>query len=713
MDSPQAVPPRLDIGGIANPRSVAVFGASDNKDKFGGRVMHYLTRHGFAGRVLPINPNRAEVLGFPAFRSIADAPKPIDVAILAVPAASLVQSVGECAAAGVGCCVVMTTGFAEAGTDEGRDQQRRIVETARAAGMRIVGPNCMGMISPLANMALTSSLVLEIDRIRTGSVGLVSQSGALMVSIFNRAHDAGIGFSLCVSLGNQSDLEICDFIDYLVGDAATKAICVYVEGFKDGARFLRSAAACRAAGKPLVIVKTGRTPAGERAAQSHTASLAGSYAVLQAACRRHGAILTDDPDAMVRLADLLVRWPTLGGDGIGVVSPSGGGAGIGVDRTVEAGMRLAVLSDATKKRLLEVLIPPQADNPIDLGGRRSGDVAGTAGKVMTPMAQDPDVAALLVVLTTVPFYEATTKELASAALASGKPVLFSVTPGSAADGPRRGLRELGCPYFDSLDQALRVLKLMVDYRALKAQDMHAPPRPGDLPPPASLRGLQAGRLTEPEAKRLLAAYGVPVTREAVAASPEAAVEAAGRIGYPVALKVVARDLVHKSDVGAVKLGLADEAALRTAWQAATESVRRHMPGAAIDGCVVQEMVRGEAELIVGVRRDPLYGPVVLVGFGGVLVEVLEDVQLALAPISPAQGEALMRRLRLWPVLAGVRGRKPLDVPAVAHVLSRLSWLAVDLGERLVDLEVNPLMVRTTGGGVVAADARGMLAALKA
>jgi acetyl-CoA synthetase (ADP-forming) len=256
---------------------------------------------------------------------------------------------------------------------------------------------------------------------------------------------------------------------------------------------------------------------------------------------------------------------------------------------------------------------------------------------------------------------------------------------------------------------LRVLKLMVDYRALRAVDTRAPTRPGDLPTRAKLHALPAGRLTEPEAKLLLATYGVPVTREAVAGDADAAVEAARKIGFPVALKVVARELVHKSDVGAVKLGLADDAAVRAAWRAATAAVRAGLPGVAIDGCVVQEMVRGDAELIVGIRRDPIYGPVVLVGFGGVLVEVLEDIQLALAPMSVEQAKALLRRLRLWPVLAGVRGRPALDVDRVADVLSRLSWLAVDLGERLVDLEVNPLMVRESGQGVVAADARGLLA----
>ena len=549
------IPARIDIGGIVSPRSVAVFGASDNKDKFGGRVMHYLVRHGFHGRILPINPNRAEVLGFPAYPSIGHAPGPVDVAMLAVPPKALLGVVQECADAGVGCCVIMTTGFAEAGEEDGRERQRRLVAIGRNSGMRIVGPNCMGLISPPAKMALTSSLVLEVERMHAGRIGLVSQSGALMVSIFNRAHDAHIGFSLCVSLGNQCDLEICDFIDHLIADPQTDAICVYVEGFVDGQRFLRSATACRQAGKPLIMVKTGRTEAGVRTARSHTASLAGSYATLEAACRKYGVVLMDDPDAMVHVASMLLRWRRVSGDGIGMVSPSGGGAGIGVDRVGEMGLRLATLSDRTKSQLLEILLAPQADNPIDLGGRRGGEAAGAAGQCVTIMGGDPDVAVLFVVLTTVPFYEATTRELARAALASGKPVLFWVTPGSAAEAPRRALQELGCPSFDTLDEALRVLRGLLSYRAPAAE---APPqRIGDLPAQPNLAGMTRGRLTEPEAKRLLAQFGVPVTREMFAATVDKALEAADAIGFPVVLKAVARELVHKSDIGAVRLNLAD------------------------------------------------------------------------------------------------------------------------------------------------------------
>lgn len=699
---------RIDIARLIDPRSVAVFGASDNKDKFGGRIMHYLTRHGYKGRVVPINPSRKEVLGLAAYPSIGAAPGPIDVAMLAVPAASLVASVRECAAAGVGACVIMTTGFTESGEPEGARREQELIAIVRETGMRVVGPNCMGLIIPRTSLALTSSLVLEIEAMRLGRIGLISQSGALMVSMFNKAHDAGIGFSACVSLGNQSDLEIADFLEWMVDDDGTDVICLYVEGLKNAGRFLRAAARAEAKGKPILMVKTGRTPDGERAARSHTASLAGSYAVLEAACRRHGVLLTDDPDGMVRAAELIRRWPPSAGDGIGILSSSGGGAGIGVDRVTEQGLRLAKLAPATKARLLDILLPPQADNPIDLGGRRQGDTMASAAACMDTLCTDPDVALQFVMLTTTPFYEPTTRELARSALSHGKPVVFSVTPGSAAAGPRRALAELDCPFFDSTDEALRAMRLyMARQRHLRLPARAAPERPAGLPMP-SLNTLGAGRLTEPETKALIARYSVAVTREKLATTAEEAPAAADAIGYPVALKGVARDLVHKSDIGAVRLGLANAGDVRRAYDSVMAALKRDPSVGRIEGCLVQEMAKGEAEVIVGIRRDAQFGPVVLAGIGGIMVEITGDVQLALAPVDTQEAQAMLQRLRGWPLLAGVRGRPALDVEAVVDVICRLSWLATDLGPNLIDLEVNPLLVRPAGQGVIAVDGRASL-----
>ncbi|MBI1735649.1 MAG: acetate--CoA ligase family protein [Candidatus Rokubacteria bacterium] len=689
---------------VLSPRSVAVIGASENPAKFGGRIMRYLTKHRFAGRIVPINPGRREVLGLPSYPSITDAPGPLDVAILAVPPDVLVASAAACAKAGVGAIVVMTTGFAELGR-EGAARQDELVRVARESGMRIVGPNCMGVINPRERLTLTSSFVLEVDALLVGEIGFISQSGALMVSTYNRAHDAGIGFSACASLGNQADLEIADFLDYLVEDAGTRVICLYVEGFKDAGRFLRGAEAARRAGKPLLVVKSGRSEAGVRAARSHTASLAGSYAVFEAACRDLGVLVMDDLDGMVRVADALVRWGRARGDGIGLFTPSGGGAAIAVDRMADRGLRLATLAPATRAALGEVMLPPYADNPVDIGGRRDENADGVVARAVEALASDPDVAALLAVWSTTPAYEARTREMGAAALASGKPVMVVVTPGSAADGPRRVLRELGCPYVDHLDEALRVLdRYLATGRSVAAPEL--PVRPHGCPGPGTvIEGPETGQLTEVEAKRLLGAWGVPVPRERLATTADEAVQAAEAIGYPVALKAVARRLVHKSDVGGVRLGLASGDEVRRAWADVTGALARELGASALDGCLVSEMVRGEAEVIVGATRDPQFGPVVVVGSGGTLVETLRDVQMALAPVSPAHALGLLRALRLWPVLAGVRGRPALDVAAVAGIVSRVSFLAADLADRLTELDVNPVIVRAAGGGAVAVDAR--------
>lgn len=702
----QRAPLRLSVGEILNPRSVAVFGASDNRNKFGGRVMHFLDRHGFPGRIVPVNRRRAVVFGRPAFSHIGQAPGPVDVAILAVPAGELPASVAECAEAEVGCCVIMTTGFAEAGED-GATRQAELTAIGRRSGMRILGPNCLGLINPLAHLALCSSVVLDVDALLVGEIGLVSQSGALMVSMLDRAYGEGIGFSTCVSLGNQADLEICDFLEYLIAEPRTRAICLYVEGFVDPARFLRAAATCREAGKPLLMLKTGRTDAGVRAARSHTASLAGSYAALATACRELGVLLCDDPDAMVRTANLLVRWPHVGGDGIGVISSSGGSAGILVDRLTERGLRLAKLGSATRAALADILLPPQADNPIDLGGRRPPESVEIADAAMRTLAADRDVSIIFLSLSSMPFFEPRTRLLAAEALAGGKPVICSVLPGPAADAPRRTLRELGCPYFDSINDALHVLDLIVEYRRLAVSRGTEPrTRPPGLPTLATDLLPSEDEPMPVALRALLSRYGIPLADERLATDEETAVAAAAAIGFPVALKGIARELVHKSDAGAVRLDLKDDDAVRRSWHEIAGRLRTCTRYGDFQGCIVQKMIRGAAELIVGVRRDEQYGPFVLVGFGGVLVEFLHDVQLAPAPVSPRRASTLLRSLRLAPLFDGVRGQPALDLSAASEIVCRVSWLAADLGDHLVDLEVNPVVLRPCGEGAVGVDLRG-------
>lgn len=705
--------PRLSIREILHPRSVAVFGASEDKGKFGGRILHYLMRHRFAGRIVPINPNRETVAGLACYPTIASAGADVDVAILAIPASSILPSVEACAAAGIGCCVIVSTGFAEADEEGGRVQER-IVQLARESGMRIIGPNCMGLINPNHALALSSSLVLEIPEMRRGSIGLISQSGALMVSIFDRAHEAGLGFSTCVSLGNQADIEICDVFEHLIEDPETKVVCMYVEGLKNAPRFAALAERAQVVQKPVIVVKTGRTEAGVKAARSHTASLAGSYAVLEAICRERGVLLMDDVDAMLVTADLLVRYGRAPAGGVGVFSPSGGGAGIGVDRVSSVGQPMARLSDSTRAALREHLLPPQADNPIDLGGRLKPDSPGSARAIIEIFSRDKDLAAILVMLTTTPRYEATAREIGEALLACGKAFVIAVMPGHSADGVRENLREIGCPFVNSVDEAVRALCGFLEHARLAAEPFRKAARPNALPDPAAPGGhLSRDRLSEHEVKEVVGQYGIRVASERFCASADEATEAAAEIGFPVALKAVSPDLVHKSDVGAVKLNLSDASAVGAACREIENALRERVPGAKLEGFLVAEMVSSSAELIFGIKHDEQFGPMVLAGFGGVTVELDPDTVLASAPIDPKAAASLLRRLRQFPLIDGYRGRQKADLDELAQMLSRLSFLAADAGDRLLELDLNPVLIRADDGKPVAVDARASLRAGRA
>jgi acyl-CoA synthetase (NDP forming) len=693
-------PARLSIARIFEPRRVAVFGASDDRGKWGGRIMHYLALHGFKGEIVPLNPRRETVQGRKCYARIADAP-PIDVAVIAVPAAVVPQTVRDCAAAGVGCCVIITAGFAEAGA-EGTAAQEEIARISAETGMRLVGPNCLGLINLRNGMALTSARVLDVEKIIPGHIGLLSQSGALMLSVYNRAHDQGIGFSQLVSLGNQADLDICDFFEHMIADPVTQVICLHIEGLPDGRRLVELLDRAREAQKPVIVLKTGRSSEGEAAARSHTASLAGAYPVFAAACREAGAVLVDDPDVMVLTADFILRSGPSRGDGIGIVSSSGGMNGIVADRFADHGLRLARLNDATRDALRPVMLPDHLDNPIDMGTRRQevGEVRDIAAQLVAAIAGDPDVGLIMIPLTTTPHYEASVSALTGALRTCGKPALFVVTPGSVATGVRAIIRESGLAYCDRLDDGLRLLQAYLGYKPPRSRQLRETAARNPLPP------LGSGYLSEPEAKALLAAAGLRVTRERRVRSAAEAGNAAEEIGYPVVLKGVSRTIVHKSDAGLVRLSLGDRAAVEAAFAKLFGTLKRLDPAA--EECLVSEMVVDGLELILGAKRDRQFGAVVMVGAGGVLVELVKDIEVALAPLSPEAAEGMLRRLRVWPLLQGFRGQPRRDIAAVIDALVKLGQLAAALEGRLIELDVNPLLVRREGEGAVAGDARAVL-----
>ncbi len=693
---------------LLNPRSVAVIGASEDQTKFGGRLYKTLLQHRYAGAVYPINPRRDALFGIKTFPSVDATPTAPDMVIMALPRDMVKDEIAACAARGAKAGIIITSKFSDAGP-EGLALEREVVAAAAAHGMRLIGPNCLGLISPANKLVLCSSPALNVDHLIEAPIGFISQSGALMGTLFDRSHGMGIGFSHCVSVGNQADLELNDFVEFLIEDERTEVICSYVEGIKSPQRFVDLARRARAAGKPWLMVKAGATADGSRAAYSHTASLAGDFAALKAVCERENVVMLDDPLDMLSLARAMVRYPRRAVRSVAVVTTSGGGGAITADRLSQAGIPLARFNAATAEALAAHYSEGQAANPIDVGGRKH-EGTDELGVVTAELAlADPATDLGLMVLTTAPDVPGLTRQLADGAekpAAGGKPTLYVMLPGRVAAPARAHLVERGLPFVDTLAEAMSVLKgwkTWSDYRAPGAPARPAQGYAFELP--------ATGLLGEAEAKALVARAGLPVNREVRVRTVEAALDAAGTLGFPLVLKVVSPDIAHKSDVGGVALNIADAGDLRARFERMRSRIAEAAPDARIEGYSLQAQEDGELELIVGARHDAQFGAQVVVGAGGVLVELLKDVAVLRAPVDADSARRAVAQLKVAPLLGAYRGRGPLDVEAVVDAIVRLGWLAHDLsrsaasGDEDFEIEVNPLKVRLAGQGAVAVDAR--------
>ena len=686
----------MSIATLLRPASVAVIGASEDQSKFGGRLYRLLLKHRFAGAVYPINPNRAELFGLKTYKDLRSTPTPADLVVMAVPRHLVRGVIAEAAEIGVRGAIIITSKFSDEGA-EGAAMEAELVTIARAANMRMIGPNCLGLISPANQLVLCSSPALDTDVLPVGTIGFASQSGAMMATVFDRARGRGVGFSHCVSVGNQADLELCDFVEYFLDDDRTRVICTYVEGLKDPARFVALAKRARALGKPWLMVKAGRTESGARAAFSHTASLAGKFAGLQAMCRDLGVIILDDFDAMILLAASLGRFPGRTVGSVTILTTSGGGGAISADRLASTGMPLTEFAPATIAALADHYADGQASNPIDFGGRKGGESVDIAGLTTVLIGGDPARDAIMAVLTTSPDMRTTTASIADATLAGGKPAIFVMTPGPAADAARAELVARTLPFTDSLEDAVRAVAGWREYCAWSA------PIPAERPAGLAVAALPAGAgpLSPAELAGLLTAYGLPIAKQAICTSIAEALRAAEAMTYPVALKAIGRDIVHKTEAGGVILGIANPAAL---GDALTDLQSRLGP--ALEACLVQRMTKGDAELILGITQDAQFGPMLVIGAGGILVELLHDLVLAQVPVSPAAAGNLLAGLRVSALLRGIRGKPPLAIDAVLDCIVRLSWLAYDHRDRLSELDINPLIVDQSGCTIV--DARALL-----
>ena len=700
--------PRSDLDPFFKPRSVAVIGASGTPGSVGCILMRNLLASPFGGVVYPVNPKRAAVQGVHCYPDLEAVPGPVDLAVIATPAAAVPGVVADCAARGVPAAVVISAGFAELGA-EGRALEARVREAARGR-LRLIGPNCLGVIRPPA--ALNASFATSMAA--PGRVALLSQSGAICTAILDWAREKHVGFSSFVSVGSMLDVDFADLIDYLADDPATGSILLYMESVGDVRKFL-SAARGAARAKPIIVVKAGRHEAGARAAASHTGALAGSDAVFDAAFRRAGVLRVATIPDLFDMAEILALQPPPRGPALALVTNAGGPGVMATDALMTEGGELAALGPATLAAL-DAGLPPfwSRANPVDILGDATPDRYRLA---VGACLKDPAVQGVLVLLTPQAMTDptGTARVLAPLARDAGKPLLACWMGGSAVRPGREVLGGAGVPTFDAPESAVRAFLHMVQYRRNQELLYETPEAlPEDWRPDsgraravlAAARAAGRRLLTEAEAKDVLAAYGLPVVPTVPCRTADEAVAAAGRLGYPVVLKLLSTTVTHKSDVGGVRLDLADAAAVRAAYAAVEAGAREAAGPTAFEGVTVQPMVRDRGlELIVGSSVDRQFGPVILFGAGGVLVEVLKDQALALPPLNRALARRLMERTRLYPALKGVRGRRGC-LEALETLLVRFSQLVIDFPE-LEEVDVNPLLAGAEG--LLALDARVLLA----
>ncbi|MCU0293115.1 MAG: GNAT family N-acetyltransferase [Thermoanaerobaculaceae bacterium] len=697
---------RLDP--IFNPTRIALVGVSENPKAVGGTILRNLVGSGFRGVVYPVHPSLEAVLGVPCYPDLASLPRVPDVAVVASAPQQVPSVIDRCGQLGVGGVLVITSGFGETGA-EGRAIEADLrAAVKRYPAMRVLGPNCLGVMVPRLALNMTFAGAMA----KPGHVAFLSQSGALCTSVLDWALEQGIGFSHFVSVGNMLDVDFADLIDYVAEDEATESIILYMESLTNARAFMTAARAF-ARSKPIVAFKAGRFAESAKAAASHTGALASEDAVFEAAFERAGVVRVMEIDEVFHCAELVGRHRRPAGARLAIVTNAGGPGVMATDALMARDGVLAELGAATMTALDENL--PSAwshGNPVDvLGDARPKRFAKAVGIVMA----DPGVDAVLAILTPQAMTNptGTAKELAALVEAGRKPVLAAWMGGASMRDGLRALAAAGIPAFETPEEAIKAFMTLVAY-GRNLETLYETPR--DVPVSFTLdrarigarvqamASASGGWLSEADAKELLEAYGIPTTRPRPAADPDAAVAAARAIGYPVVLKLASPDITHKSDVGGVALGLADAAAVRAAFERIVAAAREARPEARIEGVTVQPMAdaRDGVELILGAKRDPVFGSVILAGLGGIAAEVLHDRALGLPPLNERLARRLLESLRSYPLLTGFRGRPPVDMDRLVETLIRLSYLVADLPQ-VRELDVNPLLV--TPRGVLALDAR--------
>ena len=688
--------PKVLFASLFEPKRIALIGASADVTKTTSRPQRFLRKHGFAGEILPVNPSRSEILGEKAYKDLDAIPGDIDHAYILLNGAAAVSALAASGRRGVKVASILAGGFADAGA-AGASLQDELSKVVRETGIRLVGPNSIGTVSTDPPVALTANAAFAVDRLRGGKWAVVSQSGSLIGALLSRADARGIGFSRLISVGNEVDLAVGEIADLLVDDPETDAILLFMETLRDGERLARAARRAHAAGKPVIAYKLGRSDIGQALAKSHTGAIAGSDATFDAFCRRHGIARVSMFESLIDVPMLLANRPASRGKRVAVATTTGGGAAMVVDNMAMAGLDIADPPQALVDWLKPLGIAAGEGKLVDLtlAGAKPEIVAGTIERLL---ADDGNDAAIFVVGSSAQFNPELAVEPLLRFAKSTKPFAVALTP--AAEKSLALLTAAGIPAFRHPESCAEAMALCL---------LRQPPRPlprAAEPSTNAMGALEAGKVSgfdERRAADLFGKLGVPMAKSMAVPDAKRIAAAVGEVGAPVALKILSADIAHKTEAGGVALGLPDGQTAAVVARDMERKVKAYAPTAKLDGFLVQKMERGLAEVILGFRRDPLVGPTVTVGLGGVLAEIYKDASTRLAPVDEAEAREMIAEVKGLATVRGYRNMPKGDVAALARTIAAFSALAHKAFADVAEAEINPLLVKREGEGVVAVD----------
>jgi acyl-CoA synthetase (NDP forming) len=704
-----------DLKPLLLPDSVAVIGASADTETLRGRLTHALIGHGYDGRVFPVTRSQSEVLGLRAYPTVAELPEPVELAVILVPAAHVVDTLEQCGARGVHAAVVISSGFAEESNEAARARDIELGRIAERYGIVVCGPNSEGIVNPLRPLVATFSPVFH-DPSRSllpaaskaRPIAVSCQSGALTFSFLSRGRDKQLRFTHQVSAGNQTVLEGHDYVDWWLDEGSADIFLLYLEGIRRPDRFRAVADKAAVAGKPLIVTKVGRSAAGRRAAASHTGAMAQAGDIDDAIFRHHGVIRGEDLDHMVDVAAAFSFCRLPRGNRVAVITGSGGSAVWMADILSAHGLELPILEDEIQQRIL-ALLPSyaSAQNPVDATAQAIHEVGYARLVEIVRDSKRIDTILLIGSLANEATAAKHAEQLAEITTSTQQPILLS-TYTTASPGAMARFAEAGIPCYTSMPSCARAIRALVDYAAFQARRRQRRATPAT---PAGVYD-EVGRalaacgpvLTEIEAKSLLARYGVPRPREMLATSADEALQAAARIGGPIALKVQSPDITHKTEAGGIALGIVGESAVCEAYERVLGSAKRTHPEAVINGVLVQAMAPPGREIILGITRDAVFGPMLMIGLGGIHVEVLRDIAFSPIPIGKEHALPLIDQLKGAPLLDAIRGAPPADRAALAELIANLSRFAADHAELIEEIDLNPVIVHPQGQGLTVVDA---------